>query len=238
MMWTSICSVITRRIALLSLVMQCITTRCKRLCEMWSFWCLNQWFCLLITTPGLANSEHSHPSGLLLKTRILLQYMPDSERLLSGEFICQRFTFLVSIIILCTALDDTLTHPDTSIEMASTAIRITFQYNRHASTYLSFFSYYTSSNYSSSHRHHHYMYNPTTNSKKNDTTTSVFLLVFLWFQAWSSYGWYHTVETEIQTLTWPAKHTSSAFSEIVIVKLLFTVAWVPHQIPVIGSSQW
>lgn len=163
--------------------MQCITTRCKRLCEMWSFWCLNQWFCLLITTPGLANSEHSHPSGLLLKTRILLQYMPDSERLISGEFICQRFTFLVSIIILCTALDDTLTHPDTSIEMASTAIRITFQYNRHASTYPSFFSYSTSSNYSSSHRHHHYMYNPTTNSKK--------MTLQLLFSFLSSFGFRH-----------------------------------------------
>ena len=37
---------------------------------------------------GLANSEHSHPSGLLLKTRIFLQYMPNSERLASGECVC------------------------------------------------------------------------------------------------------------------------------------------------------
>ncbi len=39
---------------------------------------------------GLANSEHSHPSGLLLKIRMLLQYMPDSERLASSECVWDR----------------------------------------------------------------------------------------------------------------------------------------------------
>ena len=33
---------------------------------------------------GLANSEHSHPAGLLLKTNILLQHDGNSERLNHG----------------------------------------------------------------------------------------------------------------------------------------------------------
>lgn len=37
---------------------------------------------------GLANSEHSHPAGLLLKTSILLQHDGSSERLNHGEYVC------------------------------------------------------------------------------------------------------------------------------------------------------
>ena len=33
---------------------------------------------------SLANSEHNHPAGLVLKTNILLQYDNEDERLITG----------------------------------------------------------------------------------------------------------------------------------------------------------
>ena len=45
---------------------------------------VDQYCSLTVEVLGLANSEHSHASGLLLKTSILLQYDPSSEGISQG----------------------------------------------------------------------------------------------------------------------------------------------------------
>ena len=109
---------------------------------------------------GLANSEHSHPAGLLLKTSILLQHDGSSERLNHGELVCvcvcvrvcvcvcsvylllcmHTFVYMYAYIVYAcihallllphAAFEDTLKHPDLSIEMALATIRLTTQSNR------------------------------------------------------------------------------------------------------------
>jgi len=44
---------------------------------------------------GLANSEHSHPAGHLLKTSILLQHDSDNERLTIGTLPSHLATLLL-----------------------------------------------------------------------------------------------------------------------------------------------
>lgn len=89
------------------------------------------WACI---DQGLANSEHSHALGLLLKTSILLQYDPDNDIISHGKSVQQEICRYMQGFIhhwYNAAFEDTLHHPDLTTDMAITAIKLANQHNRY-----------------------------------------------------------------------------------------------------------